>query len=73
MKNLLQKINNANKMCELIRKTFINLDKEIFKALYTALVRPYLEYASQVLNRYLSKDIEAVENVQWSYKISFPA
>lgn len=62
--HLAEKINKANKMVGLIRRTFVSLDEEIFKYLYVALVRPHLEYANQVWAPYLIKDIDAVENVQ---------
>lgn len=62
--HLAEKINKANEVVGIIRRTFIGLDAEMFKQLYTALVRPHSEYAYQVWNPYLIKDIEAVENVQ---------
>lgn len=62
--HLAEKINKANKIVGIIRRTFISLDMEVFKHLYTALVRPHLEYANQVWCPRLVKDIEAVENVQ---------
>ncbi len=37
--HLAEKINKANRMVELIRRTLIALDEEIFKALWVALVR----------------------------------
>ncbi|XP_076034509.1 uncharacterized protein LOC143021108 [Oratosquilla oratoria] len=58
------KINMANKITGLIRRTFVSLDEVIFKQLYVALVRPHLEYANQAWAPYLVKDIEAIENVQ---------
>ncbi|XP_050704335.1 uncharacterized protein LOC126989767 [Eriocheir sinensis] len=60
--HLAEKINKANKIVGLIRRTFIHLDPAVFKTLYTALVRPHLEYANQVWSPHL--DVEAVENVQ---------
>ena len=59
-----EKINKANKIMGLIRRTFVSLDKTSFVPLYTSLVRPILEYANQVWNPYLVKDIVAIENVQ---------
>ncbi|XP_068213298.1 uncharacterized protein [Palaemon carinicauda] len=62
--HLNKKINMANKITGLIRRTFVSLDEVIFKQLYVALVRPHLEYANQAWAPFLVKDIEAIENVQ---------
>ena len=62
--HLAEKINKANRIVGLIRRTFVALDEEIFKCLYVAMVRPHLEYANQIWAPFLIKDIEAVENVQ---------
>ena len=40
------------------------LDLSSFKLLYTALVRPHLEYANQIWIPYLIKHVEEIENVQ---------
>ena len=58
------KINKANRLMNLIRRTFVYLDKENFSLLYKSLVRPHLEYAHAVWNPYLKKHIHALENVQ---------
>lgn len=60
----MEKIHKVYRIVGLIGKTFLNLEPEVFKPLYTALVRPHLEYVNQVWNLHLVKDIEAVENVQ---------
>ena len=39
-------------------------DSRIILRLYTALVRPHLEYAAQVWNPHLEKDIQCLEKVQ---------
>lgn len=62
--HLAEKVNKANKIVGIIRRTFVTLDTTIFKALFVALVRPHLEYANQAWSPYLVKDIEMVENVQ---------
>eukprot|EP00794_Sanderia_malayensis_P004409 gene4410-4998_t len=59
-----EKINKANQIMSLIRRTFSCLNEEIFKYLYKAFVRPYLEYAVQVWQPHLIKDTTALENVQ---------
>ena len=62
--HLAEKINKANRIMGLIRRTFIAMDEDIFRCLWVALVRPHLEYANQVWAPYLVKDVEAIENVQ---------
>ena len=62
--HLVEKINKANKIMGLIRRSFVHLELATFKLLFTALVRSQLEYVSQVWCPHLMKDIEAVETVQ---------
>ena len=57
------KIMKANQIMGLIRRTFTYLDKESFKKLYTALVRPHLEYAQAVWS-HLKKYQDLAERVQ---------
>ncbi len=63
-KHIQEKINKANQMMGVIRKTFEYLDKETFPLLFRSLVRSHLEYANQVWAPHLKKHIEAIENVQ---------
>ena len=54
----------ANKMIGVIRRTFINIDKDIFTKLYKAIVRPHLEYGNLAwhpLFKYQSVEIEKVQ------------
>jgi hypothetical protein len=46
-KHISEKVNKANSIMGLIR-TMEYMDNNSFKLLYTALVRPHLEYANQV-------------------------
>ena len=62
--NSAEKVNKANSMIGVIRRTFVHLGLPMFKALYTALVRPHLEYANQVWRPHLLKDITIIENIQ---------
>ena len=62
--HLTEKMNKANRLEGLIRRTFVSLDEEIFKYLFVLIVILHLEYANQVWAPYLIKDIEAVENVE---------
>lgn len=58
------KVNKANAIAGLIRRSFSFLDKDLFKRLYTTFVRPHLEYAQAVWSPYSRKLIDMLENVQ---------
>ena len=58
------KISKANSIMGLIRRSFQYLDNDMFRMLFTALVRPHVEYANAVWAPSLLKDITAIENVQ---------
>lgn len=59
-----QKINKANQMFSLIRRSFEFLTTKNFPYLYKSLLRNHLEYASSLWSPYKMKHIEAIENVQ---------
>ena len=59
-----EKINKANSIMGVLRTTMEYMDCTTFKLLYTALVRPHLEYANQAWCPHLKKHIEDIENVQ---------
>ena len=59
-----EKINEANRIIGLIRRSFTYLTEDIFLQLYKALVRPHLEYANCIWFPYKKKDITLIENVQ---------
>ena len=63
-KHMSEKINKSNSVLGAIRRSFEFLDKDTFKKLYTALVRPHLEYAQAVWSPYKKKDKAIVESVQ---------
>lgn len=54
-KHITQKVNKANSIVGVIRRTFEYIDNKIFKTLFTALVRPHIEYANQVWCPHLKK------------------
>ena len=58
------KVNKANAIMGLIRRTFTFLDCKLFKKLYTTFVRPHLEYGQVVWSPFLRKQINIIENVQ---------
>ena len=59
-----KKVNKANSIVGLIRRSFAHLDGELFKKLYTTFVRPHLEYAQSVWSPSSQKLIDMLENVQ---------
>ena len=46
--HMCEKINKANSIMGVIRRTMEYMDINLFKLLYTALVRPHLEYANSL-------------------------
>ena len=59
-----QKINIANKMLGCLHHTFKNMDTEIFKMLYKALVRPHLEFSSCIWSPQHKFNKDSIERVQ---------
>ena len=58
------KIQKANAIVGLIRRSFSYLDCKSFTKIYTSFVRPHLEYAQSVWSPHLKKHIHMLENVQ---------
>ena len=58
------KLSKANKMLHVIKNTFKNLTPEIFKKLYTTLVRPHLEYGTPIWSPHTQNDIQRIESLQ---------
>jgi len=54
----------ANKLLGMIKCNFIDRSKATVLTLYESLIRPHLEYWSQVWNPHLAKDIKLIHCVQ---------
>jgi hypothetical protein len=54
----------ANQMLNLLRKTFLSRDADLWKKLYTTYIRPHLEYGVTQWCPYLKKDVNKIEKVQ---------
>ena len=63
-KHISDKVNKANQMMGLVRRSFIFMDHDNFRWLYKAIVRPHLEYINSVWSPMRKKDINTIENVQ---------
>jgi ribonuclease P/MRP protein subunit RPP40 len=57
-------VNKANQLLGLIRRSFTYLDILTIKQLYTAMVRPHLEYGNVVWHPRLKKDVKLLEKIQ---------
>ena len=57
-------VNKANRLVGLIRRSFTYMDKETMKHLFTAIVRPHLEFANVVWSPKCKKEEELIERVQ---------
>ena len=58
------KINTANALVGIIRRSFMSLDAVTTTKLFKSMVRPHLEYCSQVWRPHLKLDMECIERVQ---------
>ena len=62
--HITNKVNIANRNLGIIFRSFTYMDKEMFLNLYKSMVRPHIEYATQVWSPKYKKDKIALENVQ---------
>ena len=58
------KMKKANSIAGMLRRSFVHLDKDMFKKLFTSMVRPHLEYGAPIWKPHTKKNIDAIENVQ---------
>ena len=54
----------ASKLLAMIRRTFDHLDEKILPLLYTAIIRPHLEYCNTIWHPAWKKDKEKLESIQ---------
>ena len=55
---------SAMRVLSMIRRSFVNISKDLFVFLYTTYVRPKLEYCVPIWSPYFVKDIDVLEKVQ---------
>ncbi len=63
-KHITEAIKKANNKLGMIKRSFVYLDKDMLCPLYTALVRPLLEYGNVIWSPHLQQHIKALEAVQ---------
>ena len=61
--HIINQVNKANRLMELIRRSYTYLDKNSFRYLFYALVRPHLEYCVSIWYPFLKKDDGLIENL----------
>ncbi|CAF1077030.1 unnamed protein product, partial [Brachionus calyciflorus] len=57
-------VNKSNRALGMLKNSFKYFNKKSFKMLYSALVRPNLEYAVSVWSPFFKKDVNAMESIQ---------
>ena len=55
--HIVTKVNKANSIMSIIRRSFAYLDEEMFVLLFKALVCPHIEYAQSMWSLYSKKSI----------------
>ena len=63
-RHIAEKVMKANRVLGMIKRSFTHIDMYTFKTLYTAQVRPHLEYAASVWSPAQKKLTTLIENVQ---------
>lgn len=63
-KHISEKVNKANSIFAIIRRSFRHLTIETFIPLYKAMVRSQLDYASSIWSPHLKKLVDKIEQVQ---------
>ena len=61
-----EKINKANSLMGIIRRTFDHMDEQCFSKIVKPLICPHIEYANKIWSPHLKKHITSLENVQRS-------
>ena len=62
--HILEKVNKANQIMGLIRRSFTYMNQHNFILLFKSLVRPHLEYVNVTWSPILKKDIQLIENIE---------
>ena len=62
--HITNKVNKANQIMGIFRRTMVYLNRHNFNILCTSLVQPHLEYGNVVWSPFLKSDITLIENVQ---------
>ena len=62
--HIADKIKKANALAGMLRRSFTYLNVDMFKSLFTSIVRPHLEYGAPIWSPYMKKYVHAIENVQ---------
>ena len=62
--HITEKVNKANALVGIIRRSFTHLDPDTFAKIFVAFVRPHLEYGQVIWSPHLRKYINMIEKVQ---------
>ena len=62
--HITEKVNKANSLVGIIRRSFSHLDPVTFVKIFVAFVRPHLEYGQVIWSPHLRKHINMIEKVQ---------
>jgi hypothetical protein len=64
-------VKKANSLAGMLRRSFVYMDIEMFKQLFTSIVRPHLEYGAPIWNPYAKKYIDASKQISGLSHLSY--
>ena len=68
--HIAKKVKKATSILGLIKRSFTYIDEDMFRCMYTALIKPHLEYATCIWSPHKLGETKLIESTEESCKIN---